>query len=254
MSYNKIMILYSQKTRVVTMLLLLITICSNCKNNKTWSVSDTTNSKEADALESNSIISQHFNSEGVVSFNPTDQNLNNDFILLNTDGSNYLNLNFLDNEFSINGEIERFKGEYNTVFSPLEFYPDYYILKFELAKNERDSIWVYIDSNKEKVKLISKKSVESVEVLNWNDYFIGSVISFNHKSNPVRIENSDQAKSINDKFDFNDILFKIVQIEGEWIKISCAKACGFSCNTKSDIGWIKWKDGKKTLISFPSSC
>jgi hypothetical protein len=115
-------------------------------------------------------ISEYFQSYGVATFIATDENLKKEIELFNIDGTIYTTINLLsDSVNNSNNNFDRHKKLDTLDFSPLEYYPDYYILKFEISNIVNDSIWVFVDNAKSEKKLLSNSNnLFSVE--SWEGY------------------------------------------------------------------------------------
>ncbi len=208
------------------------------------------------------VLADFFLSKGIVSFAFTDYTTTN-LDILNKDGSVYMNISFdlHSNRFTINNRLfviandqsvkDNIHKEYQ--FSPYEFFPTYYLLKFEYIAIQDDILEVYLDKDKnvrKYIRLDTKKFLYQC----WYDYFLGHPVNFNFQTNPIRENPDDKSTAIN--YDTKiDYLFTIAEIKGDWVKIVCTDLCGIPCTEGEKYdGWIRWRKNGKLIISFPNAC
>jgi len=202
-------------------------------------------------------LSDFFESQGVVSFLHNDKCLSKDVVIYNADGTEYCRLNFYENKFYYEDAVILFENPNNLrdleMFSPMELYPNYSILRFEYESSLDNKYNVYVDKEKTILKHIVIDDSNCFEVKTWRDYFLGSWVGNDFNKNPMRESNNDDSKQVNTKLNYDDYFFAITEIKGEWVKIECVGACGFECDLEIS-GWIRWKRDNTKLISLPSAC
>lgn len=201
----------------------------------------------------------YFNSKGVISFNPTDENIRKSIKILNEDNTLYANIDLLNQIIEVNNKKFKLEDFENNIelqaiynFAPKEFYPDYYIIQFEI-KNIYDSIAeIFIDKKNNIVKRINVNN-DLFIIQTWKEHFIGSMVIFNKHTNSIRKYNNDNAVSMGYENSKDEYVFIISDIKGEWIKIECIDICGFACDSRYN-GWIRWKKDNMLLIKFAYVC
>lgn len=231
--------------KISSLFLLISSIsCSNLEMNK-------------ESSSAQNMFFDFFKSKGVVSFTYSDNCLLKDVLVYNADGTEYFSLNFNESKYRYKDSsvvLENSNDLKNLeMFNPMEFYPDYNILRFEYANVLGNNYYVYIDKEKTVLKHIVIDSQSCFEVKPWKNYFLGSMVDTDFIKNPMRKSNTDDSEQVNEHLNYDDYFFLITAIKGEWIKIECADLCGFVCNPKIS-GWIRWKKDGIKLISLPSSC
>ena len=217
---------------------MLFTIFTNCI------YSQTINEKNE--------ITLFFNSDGIIEFIATDKNISSDIVFLNEEDSDYLKINFENNKMATDRLITNFQNDSlneTLDFSPFDFFPDDYILRLVLQKQDSTYYWVYLNSDKTLVKKIKKN--ELFQFLNWTDFMKTYLIDFDEIENPLR-------KSINGecvKFKENEhLFFQIDKIEGDWVHISHSSICDEKMRNKKIEGWIKWKINDRMIIKIGLVC
>lgn len=193
-----------------------------------------------------------FYSDGMIEFIATDKNITSDIVFLNEDDSDFLKINFEKNKFETDSLTTNFQNDSlkETIdFSPLNFFPDYYILRLELQKLDSIYYWVYLNSDKTVLKKIKKN--ELFQFLNWTDFMKKYLIDFDENQNPLR-------KSINGKRikikENENLFFQIDKIEGDWVHISNSSICDENMRDIKIDGWIKWKLNDRIIIKIGLVC
>jgi hypothetical protein len=204
----------------------------------------------------NPSFESYFESKGLVIVNSEDENLQKDFIIYNLNGTEYCRLNLLKDLIYYNNTTEELSTLQGLLLDPYEFYPDYYILKFEIESIINDSIYVFID----KAKLVKKKifyNRSQVSAETWREYFIGAMVDFNEFDNPIKGSPDLNTKNriISSDINVDDYFFTIGEIKGNWIFIECTDLCGIECPNGLELsGWIMWKKEGKMIIKLVSAC
>lgn len=200
-------------------------------------------------------FSEFYGSQGVVTFVSSDSCLDSVVSINNLDGSEYCSISFTEEWIFCDGKkissvnIESVREIVG--FDPFEFYADYYILKLEYERIDADTAYVYVDKGKEHLKKIVLGDCLVAET--WEDYFIGSMVNFDPIENPLRANPRDDAKTVDASLNYDDYLFVIRRVKGEWIQVQCATICGFDCEVSIN-GWIRWRNKQKQLVTLPSAC
>ncbi len=194
-------------------------------------------------------FSKDINGEGVV---VVDLEATKEIIQIkNSDGSIYASINYKDQHLKLKEHTYNLFDipleTYKDLFNPRLFYPENRILHFECTKENKSSYKVIVNSKEEK---ILDKSSFGVEFYKWEDYLSLAYISFNPQKNPLRLSPSEKAEVV---YEYNDYFFKVLKVEGDWIKIKCDNDCK-TCDKGSLEGWIKWKNGKKLLVYLGFIC
>jgi hypothetical protein len=208
------------------------------------------------AVNQNEYMNKFFGSKGIIQFNYDPENEKKVLNLLNRDYSVYCKVDF--NELFLTfeqrkidlSEFEMIRDTLNLDFIPFSFYPDYFLLEFEVVRIEKDFYEVSINDSNGMKKIIQFGS--NVSFSSWEDYFIGKGVQFTQSSNPIR-RNADANAP---KVDFNKgIIYEIIEVRGDWVKIGCSESCGYACETNNNYeGWIKWNEGGKLIIDLMSQC
>jgi hypothetical protein len=173
--------------------------------------------------------------------------------LYNKDSSVYALFSLSKNFLSINGEtIELFDiGEKKLVrqydFQPRVFEPEYEIIHFEVV-DQSEKFYEVIINRSSDTKYIEKRS-KLFDYLSWNEYLLTSYINFPKNIQKLKSQPSNDSKEIElDK----DLIFRPVEVQGDWIKVVCDNGCG-ECKEKVS-GWVKWKKGNILLIELRFVC
>lgn len=233
------------KHNLFSLFLLIIFSCNNKKEN--YKIKIEGKPFIAQTIEfSKDSLENYFQTKGVLSFIANDNNLKKDFEILNLDNTLFAKFNFLKQDF-----INTIKK--NPDFNPIEFYPENYILQFEYVQISNNYAIIYLDKSKKNKKMIKVNSLFKLE--SWREHFIGGIIGFNDKTNPVKKTPTNNSEVVGFDSKKSDQTFKINSISGDWLKIECAEICEIPCSSGSKYnGWIKWKLDNKLLIRFLFSC
>lgn len=241
-------------------LILLFSILSCKWDTKSSGIIDQikTNNGERAIIDS---LELFFKSKGVVSFINTDINNKNGFSIYNKDGTIFLEVFPKTDELIFKGEKYKLSN-YDQIrsnlmdlygFSPKAFFPQNgFIFQFEYRSIEDNQIEIYVNREKSDLKYL-KSNNKLFAIETWKQHLLGRIIDFNLRKNPIKKQPLSSSESINlDKYD--DIVFSIKGIKGEWVEIECTSFCETSCPDKKITGWIKWRDKKGILIRFTYAC
>jgi len=177
------------------------------------------------------------------------QKLENEIIISNTDGSVY-------------GKIVRNKGANSEIVLQLlensktvdirAYYPEFNIIHFDCF-GQKDNIFEIIINGKK--KQIENRSNLTM-YLDWGEY-LGSWLVSTTIDNPIRTKPVLNSKA-NQWLDYEMIAFNVMDIDGEWIKVEidtvCSTIWAMEDDQRLNNGWLRWKEGKKLLVSLFYSC
>ncbi|RYU95581.1 hypothetical protein [Emticicia agri] len=204
-------------------------------------------------------LSQFFQSNGVVTFINTDDNIRKGFKIFNGDGSDFMkivpfndSINFQNKEFRLSDfdKSKQFFQKHH--FSPKGFWPDYHIFQFEYLQSKDNFIEIYIDEAKSITKKLSLDTT-LFKVENWKEHIVGTMIDFHTKKDIIRVSPIEDSKSLGYENSEEELFFVATEIKGDWIYIESKAICGFSQNAQYN-GWLRWKKEGKLLITFAYAC
>ena len=173
--------------------------------------------------------------------------------ILNLDGSVYCTIRLEEEAVTFEGgegisveNTQRLLEEYQ--FNPRLFYPEYELMEFVVLNISDDHYYISIDSGSNE-KMVRKDKGHFI-YNSWEDYIQTKYLSFDPEENPIRVAPNDSSEIV---YPYNDYFFKAIEVQGNWIKIECNDDCKI-CDKGKLAGWIKWRDGKKLLVSTGSVC
>lgn len=125
------------------------------------------------------------------------------------------------------------------------YYPDYGVFVMDANKINDKEYEVYINGEWKKIKsnniLIYKE---------WKDFIKTLLIKLPENVNLYSHENI-KSKKIKTK---NNLSYRVIEVNGDWIKIECNKNCD-NCSKKQNIkGWVKWRNKNKLMVCFYYVC
>lgn len=228
--------------RIINVLLFSVFIASCYRSNS------------GESSKNDITVSQYFKSDGVAIFNPIDSCLHQNIVLTDSVGKIYYFINMLEGFIidSINKSYS-LKVIKEIGFNPFELYPEYYVIKMKFDNTSNGRHGVYTSDGDFKQYFIKTEGLSCFIFKSWEDYFIGSLINTDFNSNPIRQEKRDNSSIVVPDWDCREIIFEIIAIEGEWVKIQCANVCDFKCDKKV-VGWVRWYKDGKMIISISSTC
>jgi len=199
---------------------------------------------------------------GVVIANNGFQKIN----ILNDDGSLYLKLyktnegeiklNYLQLERnnsilnSIKAYYPFYYEQYKKYKAPLPqlsiraFYPDYNIVVFD-SKISNGQYKVFINGKWKTIKL-----EKSVSYQTWEAYLKNIYIKADNE-HPLYQSNSEHSKVLSKDSNFS---YKVIAVNGEWIKVKCSNECEGCVGNKAITGWIRWKNQNMILLNLYYEC
>lgn len=167
----------------------------------------------------------------------------NDFLrFYNEDGSLWYEFTFYYDDSDGKFEYE------NDEFRPYAFHPDNFLLALKYLDEDASRFKVVVNEDKGLVKYVNKAD-KNLQFQTWEAHILKAFsIKFNEKENPLREMPDGKIK----KFDYsNHQIFDAVEIQGEWLKVKWnTESNTDSGQSKTDFGWIKWKQNEKLLISW----
>lgn len=173
--------------------------------------------------------------------------------ILNLDGSIYCTISLEEGAITFDGgevvqidNTQRLSEEYH--FNPRLFYPEYELLEFVVLNISESHYHISIGSVSDE-KMV-RKGGSQFDYHSWEDYIQTKYLSFDPKENPIRVAPDNDSEIV---YAYNDYFFKAIEVQGDWIKIECNNDCK-TCDKGKLTGWIKWKEGKKLLVSTGSVC
>ena len=137
--------------------------------------------------------------------------------------------------------------KYGTPFPKLAiraFFPDYNIAVFDAVKLKRgynvfiNGSWKYIDLGK------------SIDYKDWN-LFIKQVFVKVDKKYPLYKEDNAKSALVSTCEDYS---YKVLEVKGDWIKVTCYNECEGCPKGKILSGWIRWKERDSILLELFYSC
>lgn len=129
------------------------------------------------------------------------------------------------------------------------YYPDYYIIHFQVSDFDEDYYKVKIGKTQ---KLIQKNKF--VTFFDQSKYLL-EYFCITNKSNPLRKFDSDESELSYKNLDYSTLNFICLEVKGDWIKVKCNIDCE-GCGTESNKieGWIRWRKNGKIIIEQRYSC
>lgn len=106
------------------------------------------------------------------------------------------------------------------------------------------------------VKKVKNTSLQLIEKFNWLDYLNGGSCVESVIKQPIRINPSEDADTID--FDSDCNKYEIIAIKEDWIKVlecylcenpNAGKKAEWITNAVKKAGWIKWHEGNKIVVS-----
>lgn len=180
-------------------------------------------------------VSQINNSSGLIVLS---ENYNKkDFIqFYNQDGS-------LWHKFSFYYDDSNGKFDYdNEDFKPFAFHVDYFVLALKCVKKQANRYEVVVNERTGLKKFVNAND-PTLRFETWEDHILKLFsISFDQTENPMLETLQGQMKNVV----LPNMPFHPIKVKGEWLKIKWDTPN----ETKSDVGWIRWKNGGKLLIEF----
>lgn len=124
------------------------------------------------------------------------------------------------------------------------YYPDYGVFVIDANKSNDNEYEVYINGEWKIIKdnnLLYKK---------WEE-FIKDILIKLPDNISLHSQKNTKSKKIKTK---KDLSYRVLQVEGDWIKIECNENCE-DCNHKHKTkGWVKWKNGNKLIVYLYYVC
>ena len=176
---------------------------------------------------------------GVITLNP-DLEASDTIKIKNLDGSMWYRFSFLYDDSD--GEYDF----YNPEFNPLLFNPDSYSLAMEVIDHVTANCYeIIVDNNSRLRKYIDIKNQPTLRFIPMNEYVLNAFsVSYDEATNPL-------LKSLKgkEKLNFEDstnFLIRPLELSGDWLQVS---RTDLNTNEKT-IGWIKWRNGRKLLVTI----
>ena len=127
--------------------------------------------------------------------------------------------------------------------------PDYFRLAFECTDTTREYYKVWL--NEEDFTFINKTD-KSFKKQSLNDFILRWTASpmgldFNRKSNPLKRNPNEQSEIISQELPNKYKIWNAesIIIKGNWMKVK---------TITDEVGWIKWREGKKLFIRMYFAC
>jgi len=115
---------------------------------------------------------------------------------------------------------------------------DFASFSFDADDVHRDPEYLFIYANKERLKV--KKTDISYVYQTWDDYLKSEPVSLK----PCNLLENTSAQS-------RDLLFDVLEVKGDEIKIRSSKTCEGEDASYSDLeGWVKWRKGGNLAGGF----
>ena len=125
------------------------------------------------------------------------------------------------------------------------YYPDYGIFVIDANKINDKDYEVFINGE---WKIIKENS--TLQYKKWGDFIKDLLIKLPDNISLHCQKNIKSKKMTSQK----DLSYKVLEVNGDWIKIECNKNCD-DCNEKQPIkGWVKWKNGNNLLVYLYYVC
>lgn len=177
------------------------------------------------------------------------QKLENEIIISNTDGSVY---GKIVRNIGANSETILQLFENSKTVDIRAYYPEFNIIHFDCF-GQKDNIFEIIINGKK--KHIQNRSNLTM-YLDWGEY-LGSWLVSTTTDNPIKANPVSHSKA-NQWIDYEMIAFSVIGIEGEWIKVEidtvCSTIWAIEADQRFTNGWLRWKEGKKLMVSLFYSC
>jgi hypothetical protein len=123
-------------------------------------------------------------------------------------------------------------------------YPDFGVFVMD-ANKISDSIYeVFVDG--EWKNLVNHNFI----YCNWDDFLKQLLIKL-PKGIHIYSKINIKSKSYLTK---SDVIYKAIEVNGDWIKVRCESKCHDCKNTKKNNGWIRWKRGDILLVDLYYVC
>lgn len=175
--------------------------------------------------------------------------------LLNEDNTVYAQWNYDNESFEIEGNKSglfsvndnQLKEDYN--FAPRAFFTEYHIIHFEVMSKDGAFCEVLINPDKGITKRINLK-FSQFNYYSWEEYLRRLYLNYDPKTNPLKKSPNEQSEIA---YKYNDYFFRVMEFKGDWIKVQCNSDCKM-CDKGELTGWIRWKEGKRLLISIGIIC
>jgi hypothetical protein len=163
----------------------------------------------------------------------------NDFIeFFNEDGSRWYQFTFYYDDSDGNFEYE------NGEFLPFSFHPDYFRLALKVV-GEDSKRWKVVVNEETGLTKYAAKNVKNLKFESWEKNILNSSIEFTQKENPMREAPNAKLK----KFRVSEFYqYNAVEIKGDWLRVKWDEG------SKTNSGWIRWKEAGTLLIEWNSLC
>lgn len=125
------------------------------------------------------------------------------------------------------------------------YYPDYAVFVIDANKINDEKYEVFVNGEWKKIK-----RNDNLTYKEWKDFVKDLLIKLPDNVDLYSLNNF-KSKKIKTK---KDLSYKVIEVNGDWIKIECNKNCD-NCGKRQKIkGWVKWKKGNKLLVSLFYVC
>ena len=125
--------------------------------------------------------------------------------------------------------------------------PDYFRLAFQCTDTSGEYFKVWLTDKEYALIKKHNPDFKKQSILNFIKDWTSLGFDFDRSSNPLRQSPVDNGKIIKHSSQDKYRIWQgeVVEIKGDWLKIK---------TPKDEIGWVKWRSGKKVLIRMYFAC
>lgn len=124
------------------------------------------------------------------------------------------------------------------------YYPDFGVLVIDANKVSDSEYEVFVNGE-------CKKIIQNdFYYCDWNDFIKYLLIKLPENVHLYSKKNT-KSKKVTSNIDMS---YKVLEVNGDWIKIECNSKCDDCKAGKKIKGWVKWKNGNILLVELYYAC
>lgn len=124
------------------------------------------------------------------------------------------------------------------------YYPDYGVFVMDANKINNENYDVFLNGEWKKIKN------NNLHYKEWKDFIKDLLIKLPDNINLFSQKNikSKKIKII------KDLSYRVIEVNGDWIKIECNKNCDNCVKKQKMKGWVKWRNRNKLMVYLYYVC